>query len=160
LYSFVILASVDVRKNIYGLIQTFFKNTPYWCNITVMIIIIIAFVSFLFSVYHLLSTMKPRTFDKAFDHGKLDDTQRKMWRVALNNNKKILDITLDDYYNTIKDVGEDDIIKFEGLELLRLNFIRAKKIEHYDDGLRYLESFLVSVLLIGFMIFLNKFVVI
>lgn len=157
LYSLVALVLVEARENIYGLIQPYFTNEFRSANIIVILAMVLAVVFFSVSIYHLLSTMKPRDADSAIDRGGLDPKDQQMWLVGLKDeDEEKLDITLDDYYKKINTAKEDDIIKLEGLELLRLNFIKDKKIIHYEAGLKYLGYFLESVLLIGFVIFLNK----
>jgi hypothetical protein len=155
LYSLVILTLVEARGSICGLIQPFCLNKLCLGNSYVVLTMIIAFAFFGISVCYLLLTLIPMKSVKAVDAGALTDVQRKLWMVDLDKNGK-LQITLDDYYNNIIGASEDDIIRLEGFELLKLNSIRAMKTNRYKLSFIYLIFFLISVLVLSLIIVIKN----
>jgi len=146
-YGLIITILTFVKGNIYGAIKIVSKYGL--CCVSIYIgVMILAFLSMSYSIFHLLETILPRNYGFP-DTNELTEKQKRLWSIRLKEDKSGLTMTYNDYYDTIIKLDEDGIIKCESLELLRRNVVWNKKRSHADKGIRYFKWFVLLIGIVG-----------
>jgi len=162
LYGLIINALVIARENIHEAIKMIFDFSLCY-GIIYLLLIIFTFICIAISVFYLVFTITPRKSIEEYLTNGMSEPQKQMWLVKLNKHESILNIlnrlrnknkyplniTLDDYYENIVKQDENSLIKGEALELLKLSFIRNKKIDCFNNGLLWFRLFLLFVAIVG-----------
>jgi len=152
LYGLIINAIVEARNNIYEAFKIIFNCSPCY-GFIYLILIGFTFICIVVSISYLMFTITPRKSIEEYITTGMTDFQKQMWLVQLNKernkNQYPLNITLDNYYKDIIKQNEDSLIKGEALELLKLSFIRNKKVDCFDKGLSWFKRFLLLITIVG-----------
>lgn len=152
LYGLIINALVMAKGNIYEAIKIIF-NCSLCYGVIYLTLIIFTFICIVVSISYLVFTITPRKSIEEHITSNMSDLQKQMYLVKLNKaidkNKYPLNITLDDYYKNIIIQDENSLIKAEALELLKMSFVRNKKVGCFNKGLFWIKMFLLFVTIIG-----------
>jgi len=102
------------------------------CGILFVGLLIATFVLVLTSTVYLMYVIKPRRKLSAAVENELANDKRQMWYMPNSDkDKNKIRTNLENYYNNLISQDEDDIIKIEAYELLKVSFVRNKKMKSF-----------------------------
>ena len=146
-HGLIITVILYAHKNLHQAIRTIFQFSL--CLVILFVgVLVTASVLIFVSMVYLLSTIKPQYPSRAIINN-LPEEDKQLWYV---HNLP----TLEEFYNKLINKDESAIIKLKSFELLKVSYIRNKKLELFGKGFKLLTwSFVPIVIIITVTIIFN-----
>jgi len=138
LHGIVISIALAARESLYQAIRVIFEFS-LCCGILFILLMVIALVLLLISALYLMFTIKQRINPSEAVPNELPKENLQMWFITNSNEKSEGKIatSLEDYYKNLLTQSECAILKLEIFELLKVSFIRNKKMVHFDKAFSF-----------------------
>jgi len=137
-------------------IYNYYKSVPLMSG-TLLVMLITYTVTTTRCVFFSYKTLSPK--DNPEDHVDITNVSpNKLW--YLNNKDGKISISLNDYYNIIKNLNTDELILSSSFELMKLSYIRNVKLQYVNKSVSNLMMSLAAFLVIIILVFLQYFILI
>lgn len=144
----LILAGMGtIKDSIYDVYQHFVKTNNEVISIYLIFLFALYFIFTIVCSYYGLMVIKPK--GNQAEHVNLDNEGKlnpeKLWFIENNIEQDKLSMTLEEYNSKMVEAKEEDLILIVSYELLKISYIKNKKLENINKSLAFFNLSVVAL---------------